>query len=944
MPAKPESGGTGADGRDSIETELEAEPWSLAVLDSLGIDFAVVDESGVVLDASYSRRGASDVAALLHDLVTEGSSFLHENEEATREDDDTRALADGIRDVVERRKDEYAQVYRSRDPGRGGWFKVRAARCAAAGQRRVVVTREDVTDWKLVEEALNRSEEQLRTVLDHAQAAIFLKDLDGRYVVINRRFEQLFGLSERGAIGKTDYDFLPRDVADAFKANDRRALATGKPVEVEEVAPHADGMRTSIVIKVPLLDANGGAFAVCGIATDITERKRAEATIAEQARLAEFSRDLSLLLIKDLSLREMLNRCAEVAARHLDAALVRIWTAEDPGARLDRQASAGPYSNRPEVHALATFEKRVVDDIAGNRRRYDTNGLVDELDEYARSWAHGVGLVSFTGLPLILDDRPVGVLAVFARHELSQTALRKLESVANSLALGIERKRAMEALRKSEERLRLALDATQMGSWDWELATDRVIWSGSAAAVFGRPGGGFGGTFHDFYESVHPDDRASVAEAIDRSIDEGAAYEVEFRVCRQDGVIRWMSGKGKVVCGSDGRPTRLVGIGMDITDRKSAEREISVLNAELEGRLERLNALRKIDQAITGCHDLDLTLGIVLDQVLSRLRVDAAGILLADPHAPSLEYAIRRGYRGGKRRDELSRLDREPVRRAIEDWKIQHVSAPSGAVAGASDDWMASEGFVEHWAVPLTAKGRVLGVLEVGHRSPLSPDDEWREFLEALGGQAAIAIDNAGLLGTLHRSNLELSLAYDATIEGWARAMDLRDHETVGHSRRVTKMTVKLARAMNVADAELVHFRRGAILHDIGKIGVPDSILRKRGRLTPDEAAVMRRHPQYALELLSPIAFLREALEIPYCHHEKWDGSGYPRGLKGEQIPLSARIFAAVDIWDALRSDRPYRKALPPEVVYRQLRSYAGTHLDPDIVPVFINLLEGETV
>ncbi len=371
------------------------------------------------------------------------------------------------------------------------------------------------------------------------------------------------------------------------------------------------------------------------------------------------------------------------------------------------------------------------------------------------------------------------------------------------------------------------------------------------------------------------------------------------------------------------------------------EQEIFVLNAELEARLGRINALRAIDLAITSSLDLPLTLGIVVDQVLSQLEVDAAGILLCSPQMPALEYVVRKGYRDVGAPGYLQRLDEGPAGRAVLVRRTQYVFKPR-VVSTAPEESPLPEGFVTYWAVPLTAKGGVKGVLEVGHRSPLTPEPDWLEFLEALARQAAIAIDNAELFGDLHRSTLELSLAYDATIEGWSRAVDLRDHETEGHSRRVTEMTLRLARAMNVAEAEMVHLRRGALLHDIGKIGIPDRILLKPGPLTDDESALMRRHPQYALEMLTPIAFLRPALDIPYGHHEKWDGSGYPRGLRGEQIPLAARMFAAVDIWDALRSDRPYRPAWPMERVLEHLRSLAGTHLDPCVVEAFLAILSSE--
>jgi putative nucleotidyltransferase with HDIG domain len=192
----------------------------------------------------------------------------------------------------------------------------------------------------------------------------------------------------------------------------------------------------------------------------------------------------------------------------------------------------------------------------------------------------------------------------------------------------------------------------------------------------------------------------------------------------------------------------------------------------------------------------------------------------------------------------------------------------------------------------------------------------------------------------LETAYLELRESYDRTIEGWVRALDLRDRETESHTLRVAGMTVKLARAMEIKEAEIVHIRRGALLHDIGKMGVPDSILNKTDELNPAEWAVIARHPEYAYEMLSPIAYLLPALDIPYCHHEKWDGSGYPRGLIGEEIPLSARIFSVVDVWDALRSNRPYRGGWPENDVLDYIHKQSGAHFDPVVVERFFQLLD----
>jgi len=232
-------------------------------------------------------------------------------------------------------------------------------------------------------------------------------------------------------------------------------------------------------------------------------------------------------------------------------------------------------------------------------------------------------------------------------------------------------------------------------------------------------------------------------------------------------------------------------------------------------------------------------------------------------------------------------------------------------------------------------------VLEVFERAPFRFDDERRSLLEVLAGQAALAIDNAQLFEGLERANLELTMAYDATIEGWSQALELRDQETRGHSNRVLELTLRMATAMGLPDWQLRDIRRGVLLHDIGKMGVPDAILHKPGPLSPEEWQIMRQHPQYAFNMLAPIVYLRNSLDIPYGHHEKWNGSGYPRGLSADTIPLAARIFSVVDVYDALSSDRPYREAWPEEKVLAYIAEQSGQHFDPQIVEMFLKLIHG---
>src|SRR5690606_25485712 len=263
------------------------------------------------------------------------------------------------------------------------------------------------------------------------------------------------------------------------------------------------------------------------------------------------------------------------------------------------------------------------------------------------------------------------------------------------------------------------------------------------------------------------------------------------------------------------------------------------------------------------------------------------------------------------------------------------------AAPGLRRELLAAEQFVAYGAVPLVAKGRTLGVLEVFDRETRGRDGEWRALFETLGGQVAIAMDSALLFRDLGRKHQELVVAYEDTLEGWARALALKEEETESHSRRVVANTLAIAREMGVGDDELVHVRRGALLHDIGKIGIPDAILLKPGKLSAEEWEIMKRHTLYGFEMLSPIPYLRQAADIPYCHHERWDGSGYPRGLKGKQIPLAARIFAVVDVCDALASERPYKRPWPLEEVMAYLREQRGKHFDPEVVDCFIAWCEG---
>lgn len=369
----------------------------------------------------------------------------------------------------------------------------------------------------------------------------------------------------------------------------------------------------------------------------------------------------------------------------------------------------------------------------------------------------------------------------------------------------------------------------------------------------------------------------------------------------------------------------------DVTERYENSKRI-------RKQIERLEALRMVELAINSSLDIGLTLSVIVDQAVTQLGVDAAEVLLLNPHTHILHFSAGKGFRSKAIQKCFVRAGDDYPGKAVSERSIVTYSPTRERSPSARTLILREEGFVEGWAMPLIAKGQVKGVIEVFNRSLVTVDEGWISFFELLAAQAALAIDNATLFDRLQRTNLDLALAYDSTLEGWSRALDLRDKETEGHTERVVDQTLSLCEACGVRQEHLVHIRRGALLHDIGKMGIPDSILLKEGPLTEDEWKVMRMHPVYALQWLSPIPYLKEALDIPYCHHERWDGTGYPRGLTGEQIPKAARIFAVVDVWDALTSDRPYRKAWTKEKAREHIAANAGSHFDPEVVKAFLDL------
>lgn len=361
----------------------------------------------------------------------------------------------------------------------------------------------------------------------------------------------------------------------------------------------------------------------------------------------------------------------------------------------------------------------------------------------------------------------------------------------------------------------------------------------------------------------------------------------------------------------------------------------------LQHQLRRLSALRDINIAITTNIDLQIPLYLLLEQVTDELNVDAADVLLINEETQQLVFVAGQGFKTEALKYTKLDIGQGLAGMAAESMETIYIKDLHTELTSLEQSpKFIDEDFVSYFGVPLISKGTVKGVLELFHRSKLDPDEEWIDFLNTLTSEMAIAVDNAQLFQDLEKSNMDLVVAYETTLEGWARTLELRDRETEGHSQRVMDLTMRLSRKLGVPEADLEHIQRGALLHDIGKMGIPDSILLKPGSLNDEEWVMMKKHPEFAQEMLSSIPFLEKAIDIPYYHHEKWDGTGYPQGLGGEDIPFPARIFAIIDVWDALRSDRPYRPAWTDEEAMKEIKRGKGSHFDPIVVEAFLEMID----
>jgi len=779
--------------------------------------------------------------------------------------------------------------------GRDAWYRAQFVTFHSGGEELLLMIFNDISERKQAEMALIASEERFRRYFEMGLIGMAITAPAKGFLEVNDRLCDILGYSREELLNITwDRLTYPDDLETDVLLFNRLLAGEIDSYSIEKRFLHKNGGIVHTAISVnSVRKADGSLDYLVALMEDVTERKYAEAALeASEKRFRSWIENSSdIVTVIDIS-----------GTIQYESPSLQRWLGYRPEELCGKYAFDFVHPD-DQGKLLSLFQNNIdnpPESLAAEFRFRHRDGSWRYLEGVGRTYTDEYG----------------DTVALINSRDIT------------------DRKQAEEALKEKERLLSDAQRIGQIGSFIYDIQNMRVKFSDEMYYLLDISPENFHHDRKDFLALIYPSDRPLAAKWMDDLIAGIQSKELDFRIFRKNGEMRYLRCHGVVEFDSDGRPIRFVEMMQDITERKLAEIQINQ-------QIKRLTALSEIDRSnISGAGQRQI-LDVILSQTITQLHVDAAGILLLDSSRQALHYAAGEGFgtqrlqeiRVGLGESQAGRVAKERRLIRLPDLREQTQDPLFNFLVG-------EESFVSYFGVPLIVKREVLGVLEVFQRTFFQPYQEWLDFLNTLAGQTAIALENATLLGNLQASNQELAQAYDATLEGWSHAMDLRDRETEGHTQRVTELTLKVARAMGIGEDQLVHIRRGALLHDIGKLGIPDQILFKADQLTAEEWEIMQKHPEYAYDMLSSIHYLKPALPIPYFHHEKWDGSGYPLGLCGEQIPLEARIFSLVDVWDALLSDRPYRKAWTVERTLEYIRTLAGSHFDPNVVNCFIKVMK----
>lgn len=840
----------------------------------------------------------------------------------------------------------------------------------------LLVTIKRASERNQTRSELAEAEIRYRQLYEGAIDGILSTDLQGKILDFNSVMITMLGYSRDEFLSLTFMELTPDRYREFEEGMVEQILHRGYSDLYEKELIKKDGNLIPVEISGFLSrDSQGNPTGMWGFIRDISERKSSEKKLQRQLLEVNVLREVAEAGFLSSSIDELIEKVTEVMADsfYSDYFGVNLYDS--------RKRWLFPhYSYRGIDFDLIKEGISVDQGITGRAIRTGKPQIVNNvtLDIDYLNWR--TATLSEIAVPIRTEMEIIGVINAESTEpgHYSPEDLGLLSAIANQLGISIQKFQLIEEQRKRNDEL-TALYETSL-----------------AVANISDPQALYERLYQQIQSIFHPDafllaffnqldESVTIAFAIEEGIQitefQNQRYEKE-----DSGLMGWMMRNKQslrfgdmtieslpVDSPQEGKPIRSwLGVPLikkgevigsisvqcfdadvysadhqRLLESMAAQLAVAIDNSRLieqiNHQVERLASLHDIDTAINSSLDLRVIMNILLDQVIKRLGVDAAAILLMDHGGQELKFKASRGFKTHDIEKYAIPIEKDLINsNTLEQHLVQALNLSESHPQSGYAEILQNEGFESFFSVPLIAKGLIKGVLDVFHRELLNPDQDWFNFLDTLAGQAAIAIDNTTMLDDLNRTNIDLTQAYDTTLEGWSRALEMRDHETEGHTRRVAEMTVKIARALGIPEEGLVHIRRGALLHDIGKMGIPDRILLKPGPLNEEEWMIMRSHASRAFDLLNPIEYLRPVLDVPLHHHERFDGSGYPDGLKGEDIPLSARIFAVVDIWDALTSDRPYRKAWSAKKSLDYINQQSGKQLDPQVVEVFMKLVHDE--
>ncbi len=752
------------------------------------------------------------------------------------------------------------------------------------GEMHILGVFEDITDHKKAETALRESHVHLNRILENLQDAYFQADLGGKFSLVNPAAVKMFGyISVEEMIGKAAESLYANPKDRDFLIAELRKV--GHLTDWSCLALRNDGTTFWVSMNVQFAkDETGQIVGTEGAVRDITERKLSEERLLEsEARFRG--------IIEDAPIAISIGRNGQLL--YANPAYVR-WHG---------------FSNVEELIGLPTVERVAAHhrDLTNERARRRAKDLPVEAGPY-----------ELTGLSK--DGTEIPMLAAVSQVKLA-------DGPAN---IGFFQditllKQAEKALRESEARFRDVLENSSGASYKRNLTTNHYDY---LSPVFTKISGYTPDEFINLpletvLELIHPDDRENGERVIAQSISgaHGSSYSWDYRFKHKDRHYRWLHDQFTLIRDSQGQALAWIGSVSDITERKQRENE--------------LQAIASISAVMRTVSTRAEMLPVIVAQLVSLLQCDSGSAGVVDPLTN--ETIIEAAYGDWDAVVGFRHPAETGLNALIAETRRPYHNNHFSDISQVAIPGIFFVGIQAIAGVPMISQDQIIGMLWVGRKTDICESEV--RLLEAVADMTASALNRAALHERTQKSAADLSHAYDTTLEGWAHALELRDHETEGHARNVVQLTLRLARVMGVADDQLEHIRRGALLHDIGKMGIPDSVLLKPGTLNEREWEIMQRHPEYAYQLLNPIEYLRPVLDIPYYHHEKWDGSGYPRGLKGEEIPLAARLFAIVDVWDALRTDRVYRKAWEIEKALKYIVDQSGSHFDPNVVHSFLQII-----